>query len=102
MGYFGVDGVNTFQGLKYGIIVQIQWQYAPIVTNAHCMGHWTNLVIQTLSHLPLVSRIEAFLQCLYVYFNHNPKRRLEFTKLAKIMETKGTIYYGTSKPNGYP
>jgi hypothetical protein len=50
----------------------------------------------------LVSRIDAFLQCLYVYFNHNPKKRLEFTTLAKIMETKGTIYYGTSKPNGYP
>jgi hypothetical protein len=59
--YFGVDGVNTFQGLRYGVIIQIQWQYVPFVTNAHCMAHWTNLAIQTLSHLPLVSHIEALL-----------------------------------------
>jgi hypothetical protein len=29
------------------------------------------------------------LQCLYIYFNHNLKRHLESTKLAKIMEIKG-------------
>jgi hypothetical protein len=53
------------------------------------MVHWINLTIQTISHSPLVYHTEAFLQCLYVYFNHNPKKHLEFTKLAKIMQTKG-------------
>ncbi len=53
------------------------------------MAHWTNLVIQTLSNLPLVFRIENLLQCLYGYFSHSPKRHLEFTKFTKIVETKG-------------
>jgi hypothetical protein len=30
-----------------------------------------------------------FSQCLYGYFNHNPKRHLEFSKLTNVMETKG-------------
>jgi hypothetical protein len=85
---FGVDGVITFQGLRSRIIVQIQQQYAPFVIGVHCMAHQINLAVQTFSHLPLISRIETFWQCLYVYFSHGPKRHLEFTKLAKIMETK--------------
>jgi hypothetical protein len=44
---FGVDGVSTFQGLKFRVIVQIQRRYSPIVTNVHCMAHWTNLIVQT-------------------------------------------------------
>ncbi len=86
--YFGVDGVSAFQGLRYGVISQIQWQYVPFVTSAHCMAHWTNLTIQTLPHLRSLSRIEALLQCLYVYFNYNPKKHLKFAKLAKIMQIK--------------
>jgi hypothetical protein len=51
----------------------------------HCMVHGTNLAIQT------------FLWCftlkvfcnLCMFFSHNLKRHLQFTKLAKIMETKG-------------
>ncbi len=39
---FVVDGVNTFQGLKFGVIVQIQHRYSPFVTGVHCMAHWTN------------------------------------------------------------
>ncbi len=86
---FGVDGVNTFQGLRSIVTVQIQCQYAPFVTNVHCMAHETNLTIQTFSNLPLVSCIESLLQCIYAYFNHSPKRHLEFAKLIEIMETKG-------------
>ncbi len=37
--FFGVDAVHTFQGLKYGIIVQIQQQCAPFVIGVHCMVH---------------------------------------------------------------
>ncbi len=53
------------------------------------MVHRTNLVVQTLSNLPLVSCIENLLQYLYGYFSHSPKRHLKCTKMAKIMETKG-------------
>ncbi len=86
---FGVDGVSTFQGLKFGIIVQIQNWYSPFVTNVHCMAHQINLVVQTFSSLPLFSCIESLLWCIYAYFNHNPKRHLKFDKLVEIMETKG-------------
>ncbi len=54
-----------------------------------CMAHHMNLVVQTLSTIPLVKCIESLLQTLHTYFVHSPKRHLEFTKLAKIMETKG-------------
>jgi len=53
------------------------------------MAHHTNLAIQTLSNLPLVSHIEILLQCLYGYFNHIIKMHLGFTKWARIMEIKG-------------
>jgi hypothetical protein len=53
------------------------------------MAHRTNFVVQTLSHLPMVKRIEGLLSTFYNYFYKSPKRHLEFTKLAKIMETKG-------------
>jgi hypothetical protein len=52
------------------------------------MAHRTNLAIQTFSNVPLLFHIENLLQCLYGYFNHNPKRHLKFTKLVEIMETK--------------
>ncbi len=49
----------------------------------------TNLALQTLLVFPLVKCIENLLKTLHAYFAHSPKRHLEFTKLAKIMETKG-------------
>jgi hypothetical protein len=53
------------------------------------MVHITNLAIQTVSHLDMVSIIDYLLQTLYNYFSKNLKRHLEFTKLVKFMETKG-------------
>jgi len=53
------------------------------------MAHHTNIVVQTLSNLPLVFHVEILLQCLYRYFNHILKMHLEFTKWARIMEIKG-------------
>jgi hypothetical protein len=53
-----------------------------------CVAHLTNLVVIVLSKLPLVSCIETILQSLYAFFAHNPKKYLEFTKLAKTLETK--------------
>jgi len=66
------------------VIIQIQHQYAPFVIGVHCITHGTNL-----SNIPLVSCIKNLLQCLYGYFNHNPKKYLEFTKLVEIMKIKG-------------
>ncbi len=81
---FGVDGVITFQGFRSRVIVQIQHQYAPFVIGVHCIPHDTNPF-----NLPLNSCIKNLLQCLYGYFNHSPKKHLEFTKLVEIMEIEG-------------
>jgi hypothetical protein len=56
------------------------------------MVHITNLVIQTLSHLQMVSIIEGLFQTLYNYFSKSPKRHLEFFKLVELMETKGSRF----------
>ncbi len=37
----------------------------------------------------MVIRLENLLQTLYPYFSNSPKRHLEFSKLAEVMETQG-------------
>jgi hypothetical protein len=37
----------------------------------------------------MVAKLEELLQSLYFYFSSSSKWHLEFTKLAKIVETKG-------------
>ncbi len=53
------------------------------------MARRTNLGVQIMLHLQMVSRFEGLLQNVYNYFSKSPKRHLEFTKLAKLMEPKG-------------
>jgi hypothetical protein len=36
---FDVDGVKTFQGLKFKVTIQIQYQYSSFITNVHYMIH---------------------------------------------------------------
>jgi hypothetical protein len=61
----------------------------PLNLLVHCMAHYINLVVQTLSGLILVVQIDSLLQCLYFYFAHSPKKHLEFTKISKVKVTKG-------------
>ncbi len=86
---FGANGVDVFQGIKSGVTKQIKENYAPHSIGVHCMAHCTNLVMQSLSRLPLVIRLENMLQTLHSYFAHSLKRHLEFIKLAKFMQIKG-------------
>jgi hypothetical protein len=55
----------------------------------HCVSHRTNLAVKELSHLPVIQKIENILHVLHKYFARSPKRHIEFTKLAEVMETKG-------------
>jgi hypothetical protein len=52
------------------------------------MAHQTNLAVQSLSSMPMVSKLENLLQSLYGYFSSSLKHHLEFTKLTKIVEIK--------------
>jgi len=55
----------------------------------HYMAHRTKLDVQALSNLPMVTKLGELLQSLYSYFSSSPKWHLEFTKLVKIVETRG-------------
>jgi hypothetical protein len=81
--------VTIFQGAKIGITQQIFNNHVPHMQRIQCIVHHTNLVVQVLSKLNMVNKLESLFQTLYAYFYKSPKRHLEFTKLAKIMEIKG-------------
>jgi hypothetical protein len=89
---FGVDDVFIFQGVRSRVIKQIFDGWAPHSMGVHCMAHRTNIVVQNLSHLPMLNKIEGFLSTFYNYFCKSPKRHLELTKLAKVMEMKGANF----------
>jgi hypothetical protein len=53
------------------------------------MSHHINLVVQILSKLNIVGKIEDVLQSMYAYFSHNPKQTEEFIELGDIVEIEG-------------
>jgi hypothetical protein len=91
---FKADGAVVFQGAKLGVTAQRIEKFAPYLMGMHCMFHRTNLAVQALSNFSLVSKIETLLQALHSYFTSSPKRHLEFTKLAEIVETRGLKILG--------
>jgi hypothetical protein len=65
---FGIDGVSIFQGAKNGLIPHLKEKHVPFMLWVHYVAHQTNLVIQTLSRLPLIFKIEALLKSMYNYY----------------------------------
>jgi hypothetical protein len=59
---FGVDGLSIFQRAKNGVIAHLKEKHVPFMLWVHYVAHQTNLVIQTVSKLPLISKIEALLK----------------------------------------
>jgi len=94
---FGVDGVFVFQGTKLGVTQQIFDGWASHFMGVHCVVHRTNLGVQIMSHLQMVSKFEGLFQNLCNYFSKSLKRHLEFTKLAKLMESKGAKMFKNVK-----
>ena len=58
---FGCDGDSVFQGHRTGVTTQFREKVAPFMVGVHCMAHQTNLAVQVLSKLPLVSGLENLL-----------------------------------------
>jgi hypothetical protein len=85
----GVDGVSTFQGVRSRVIVLMTTQQAPFLIGIHYMPHKTNLTVQSLFSMLMVSKLEDLHQSLYGYFPSSPKCHLEFKKLVEIMEIEG-------------
>ena len=86
---FGADGAAVFHGVRGGVTVQLQQEFAPFLIGVHCSGHKTNLAMHVVSKTAIVSKGESLLSALHAYFSKSPKKSLEFSKLAEIMETKG-------------
>jgi len=86
---FGADGASVLQGKKNGVTNRLQVSHAPHMQGMHCVAHRSNLAVQCLSDLEMVSRIETLLSALHRYFSKSPKRHLELQKLAELFETKG-------------
>ncbi len=76
------NGVMVFHGVKSGVTI-------PFVSGVHYMVHCTNLVVQSLNKLSLVSKIKFMFISIYNYFVHSPKRHLEASKLVEFFESKG-------------
>jgi hypothetical protein len=56
---------NNFQGLKISVTVQLMNKHNPFLVGIHYMEHQCNLVVQTLSSLSLVVKIEALFSSIY-------------------------------------
>jgi hypothetical protein len=75
-------------------------KHAPFMMGIY-MAHCCNLVVQTLSNLLFVAKIEALIASMYMSFVHCPKTHLEHIKLAKIMETEGLNFFHNVKTHGW-
>jgi hypothetical protein len=53
----------------------------------HCIAHRENLAFQSLFDLIFIATLESFMTNFYGYFNHSPKKHLEFQRLVQILET---------------
>jgi hypothetical protein len=58
---FGANSVTVFRSLKTGVIVQLVSKHCLFIVGIHYMAHWCNFVVQTLSFLTLVAKIEGLL-----------------------------------------
>ncbi len=58
---FGENNVNIFHDVRNGVTIQIRECCVPFFIGIHYMAHQTNLGVQKLSHLPIVTRLEDLL-----------------------------------------
>jgi hypothetical protein len=61
---FDVNDASIFQGCCIRVITQLKEKYSPYMMGQHYMAHKTNLVVQALSNLPMVIKLEELLQSL--------------------------------------
>ncbi len=66
-------------------IIQALDNTIPYFISLYCMRHKTNPITIVLSKLFPILCIEAMLQALYMFFAHNPKKFLKFSKLVETL-----------------
>ncbi len=85
---FGVYGMATFQGVKFGVTTKLMQKHIPFVSDVNNMADHTNLVIQTINSLRLVFKIKLLFVGIYNYFIDNLKWAFEASKLVELLECK--------------
>jgi hypothetical protein len=86
---FVSNSVNVFQVMRHGVIRQIQDKFVLHLECIHYTTHHTNLMVETLFQIPIVKHIKDLFKPFYSFFFHNPKKQLDFLKLANLMKVKG-------------
>jgi hypothetical protein len=84
----GCDMSNVFQGHRTTMTMQFKDKVAPFITRMHYFAHQTNLVVITLSNVPLVHRLEGSLQNMYVFIYFS-----ESKKVCIILEAYGSFQH---------
>jgi hypothetical protein len=57
---------------------QIKDSWSPFMMGVHYIANRANMVIQSMGNLTLITQIRMFTMNMCGYFNHPPKRHLEF------------------------
>ena len=65
-------------GCQNRVTFQLCDFHLPYMIGVHCMAHWTNLAVQTLSEIDMVKRVEELLGSLFTYLNSSLKWRIKF------------------------
>jgi hypothetical protein len=86
---FRVDGASVLQDKWQCVTTHIQVKHVPHMHGIHYVAHRTNLGIEDLSDLPLMSHVGKLLVGLYSYFSYSPKRHLKLEKLCELLQVKG-------------
>jgi hypothetical protein len=63
--------------------------HAPHCQGMHCVAHRTDLDVEVLSELNMISTIEKLLKKLHSYFSKSPKQHVELEKLSELLHLKG-------------
>ncbi len=80
----GANGISMFHKVRFNVTTWMKTKQASYFILVQCMAHRINLVMQILSSMPMISKLEIFLQLFYGYFFAPPNAILNFKSLLKL------------------
>jgi len=90
---FCANEVYVFQGIMLKVQLFFDGQVSHSM-GVHCIVHNVNLAMKTLSCLLMMNILEGlWYPMFYIYFKKSLKGQMEFSKLVKIVETKGVNFW---------
>jgi hypothetical protein len=80
------DDNNVFKGHKSKVTLQFKEKVTPLDPWVHCFAHKMNLIIITLSNVPMVHQLKLLLHNLYIFFAHSLKKFAKFQKFINLLQ----------------